>query len=111
MDPEEIDIIMSDCFARFTSITETYEGRLVKITGNSFMVTMGVPAAVENAPGKAVEIALKMCDQLAGFNKERGLDIPLGLAIGINSGIVIARFTGNDEKNCSMMGNTVELAE
>lgn len=111
MDPEEIDAIMSDCFAGFTSITEMYEGRLVKITGNSFMVSMGIPAAVENAPGKAVDIALKMCDQLAGFNKERGLDIPLGLSIGINSGIVIARFTGNDEGNCSMMGNTVELAD
>lgn len=110
MDPEEVDAIMSDCFAGFTSITEAHEGRLVKITGNSFMVPMGVPAAVENAPEKAVYIAKEIRGQLEQFNKERGPDIPLGISIGINSGIVIARFTGNDEGNCSVMGNTVELA-
>jgi serine/threonine protein kinase/tetratricopeptide (TPR) repeat protein len=111
MDPEEVDAIMSDCFAMFTSIIAMYEGRLVKITGNSFMVPMGVPAAVENASEKAVKIAVEMRSQLEQFNKERGLDIPLGLSIGINSGIVIARFTGNDERSCSVMGSPVELAD
>jgi len=110
MDPEEVASTMSDCFDMFTSITGKYEGWLDKTTGNSFMILLGVPSAVENAPKKAVNTAIEMCSRLAQFNEEERLGIPLGISIGIHSGIVIAGVMGKENEKYSVIGDTVAFA-
>jgi serine/threonine protein kinase/tetratricopeptide (TPR) repeat protein len=110
MDPEEVASTMSDCFDMFTSIAGKYEGWLDKTTGNSFMILLGVPSAVENAPKKAVNTAIEMRSRLAQFNEEEHLDIPLGISMGIHSGIVIAGVMGKENEKYSVIGDTVAFA-
>ncbi len=110
MDEEEVATVMSDCFNMFGQVVRKYEGRLEKITGNSFMVLFGVPSAVENAPEKAVNTAIEIRNKLAQCNRKESQKIPLDIRIGINTGMVIAGVMGQENGKYSVIGDTVTMA-
>jgi class 3 adenylate cyclase len=77
------------------------------------MAIFGAPLAHENDPERAVRCALDMVADIAHFNERRGTDLPapLGLHIGLHSGMVIAGNVGSDLRmNYSVVGDTVNLA-
>ena len=75
------------------------------------MAVFGVPAAAEDAPGRAVRCAMELRDELVSFSRSHDLSIPLDLHIGINSGTVIAGTVGSrDRRDYTVMGDTVNLA-
>ena len=111
MSPEEITSIMNSVFKMMGEIIKRYNGRIDKFIGDCVMATFGVPTATENAPQKAVNTAIEMRNKLYQFNREKDLNIPLDIHIGINSGNVLAGEVGSDDKKeYTVMGDTVNLA-
>ena len=114
---EEAASIMNHCFEMVGIIVEKYGGTIDKIMGCNLTAFFGLPTAIENAPRKAVNTAIEMRTQLYQLNREKKLQIPLDIHVGIDTGMVIAgeigtgTGTGTDEKrDYTVMGDTVTLA-
>lgn len=111
MDPEEVTMLMNECFKLMGNIIERNDGRIDKFIGDCVMATFGVPTAIENAPQKAVNTAIEIRNKLKQFNKKKNLSIPLDVHIGINTGNVVAGFVGSDQKQeFTVMGDAVNTA-
>ncbi len=111
MDPEDMTLIMNDCFEMMGSVVKRYGGTIDKFIGDCMMVIFGVPAAVEDAPQKAVNTAIEIRNAFNKWNREKNLSIPLDIHIGINTGTVLAGTIGTEEKKeYTVMGDAVNLA-
>lgn len=110
MDAEEIAAAVSVYFDMLAAAAGKYEGRIDKMSGSSFMVYFGVPSAVENGPVRAVYSALEMRSQLELYNREGKFAVPLGIRIGISTGLVITGVMGEAGEKFSVIGDTVNLA-
>ncbi|MDI6788036.1 MAG: adenylate/guanylate cyclase domain-containing protein, partial [Planctomycetota bacterium] len=117
LDPEEIAIIMNDCFQRLVEIVYKYEGMIDKFIGDCIMAIWGAPVAHENDPERAVRCALEIMETIKGFSRNlttnnQQLTTGLSLHIGINSGWVIAGTVGASDlrMDYTVMGDTVNLA-
>jgi hypothetical protein len=61
-------------------------------------------------PIQAIEAAIGMSRQLSAFNVDSGLP-PIKLGIGLNTGpLVLGTMGANDRMQCSVLGDTVNLA-
>jgi class 3 adenylate cyclase len=113
MDPEDLSSILNECFAGLISIVLRYEGTIDKFIGDGIMAIFGAPLAHENDPERAARCALDMVADIERFNAHRSNDLsgPLGLHIGLHSGMVIAGNVGSDLRmDYSVIGDTVNLA-
>jgi class 3 adenylate cyclase/tetratricopeptide (TPR) repeat protein len=111
MDPEQVTVVMNDCFRMMEHCIEAHGGMIDKFIGDCVMVLFGVPKALEDAPQKAVNTAIELRNRLTVFNREKGLAIPLNIHIGINTGPVISGMVGGDRKqDFTVMGDAVNLA-
>jgi class 3 adenylate cyclase/tetratricopeptide (TPR) repeat protein len=111
MDPEEVTMLMNECFEMMNSIIERNEGVVDKYIGDCAMVLFGVPTAIENAPHKAINTAIEIRNGFVELNKKKALPSPLGVHIGINTGNVLSGLVGaGDKKDFTVMGDTVNLA-
>lgn len=113
LDPEAVSTVLNDCFKGLISIIYKYEGVIDKFIGDEIMAIFGAPIAHENDPERAIRCAKEMLDYIGRFNSLSpvALPVPLGLHIGLNTGIVIAGNVGSDLRmNYSVIGDTVNLA-
>jgi class 3 adenylate cyclase/tetratricopeptide (TPR) repeat protein len=111
LDVEEVPRVISRCLTILNSCCTQYGGKVDKLSENVMMVVFGVPRSVEDAPKKAINAAIEMRESLAWFNQDEGLKPPLGIRIGIHTGMVIAGPLGpGDTREYSIMGEPVELA-
>ncbi|MCH8272422.1 MAG: adenylate/guanylate cyclase domain-containing protein, partial [Candidatus Marinimicrobia bacterium] len=84
-----------------------------KFIGDEVMVIFGAPIAHENDPERAVRCSLEMMEYIERFNTISPVKLPspLGIHIGLNSGLVIAGNVGSDLRmDYSVIGDTVNLA-
>lgn len=110
LDPEEVTTIMNNCFVMMGKIVETNSGIIDKFIGDCIMMVFGVPAAIENAPLRAVNCAFEMRNKLYQFNEEE-LEVHLDIHVGINTGEVISGAIGSEKKKeYTVMGDAVNLA-
>jgi serine/threonine protein kinase len=110
-DVEEVATIMNDCLEMLGSIVKKYDGTVDGIMETGLTAFYGIPSAVEGAPEKAVSTAIQMRRQVYAFNREKKIPVALDIRVGINTGLVISRHIGPDEKNnFSAVGNTVMFA-
>lgn len=111
MDAEEVTLIMTRCFRMLGSIAEKYGGTIRKITDTSFRVLFGIPAAIEDAPKKAVNTIIEIRNNLNQFSQEKKLQIPLEVNAGIDTGMVIVGAIDTAEiSDFAVMGDAVSLA-
>ena len=113
LDPELVTNILNDCFRGLTSIIHKYEGMIDKFIGDEVMVIFGAPIAHENDPERAIRCSLEMMKYIKRFNTISPVNLPspLGIHIGLNSGLVIAGNVGSDLRmDYSVIGDTVNLA-
>ncbi len=113
MDPEDLSAVLNECFSGLVSVVLRYEGTIDKFIGDGIMAIFGAPLAHENDPERAVRCALDMVADIERFNAHRSNDLsgPLGLHVGLHSGMVIAGNVGSDLRmNYSVIGDTVNLA-
>jgi class 3 adenylate cyclase len=88
-------------------------GIVNQIVGDGFMAIFGAPVPYADHRQRAVRAALEMLDLIDEFNRERaargGGDLRIG--IGIAAGLVIAGFTGTQQRvTYTCVGETVVIA-
>ena len=111
MDPEDVTSLMNECFSMMAEVIERHGGHIDKYMGDCVMALFGVPTAIEEAPHKAINTAIDLRNNLYQFNKEKHLEKPLDIHIGINSGVVIAgQLGGGQKREFTVIGDTVNLA-
>jgi class 3 adenylate cyclase len=113
LDLEDVSALLNDCFSGLIANILKYEGTIDKFIGDGIMAIFGAPLAHENDPERAVRCALEMMAEIERFNRQSTVTvpIPLGLHVGLHSGMVIAGNVGSDLRmNYSVVGDTVNLA-
>ena len=113
LDAEVVASVLNDCFKGLISIVYKYEGVIDKFIGDEIMAIFGAPIAHENDAERAIRCAMEMQEYLVRFNtlSPVALPVPLGMHIGLNTGIVVAGNVGSDLRmNYSVIGDTVNLA-
>ena len=96
-------------------VIERRAGYVDKFIGDALMALWGAPLDDPEAERHAVEAAIDLRDAMARLNAELGLDgaglPPLGIRIGINSGVVVAGNLGGPTRlNYPVAGDVVNLA-
>ena len=113
MDVEDVSLVLNDCFTGLIAAILKYEGTIDKFIGDGIMAIFGAPLAHENDPERAIRCALDMMAEIERFNLRSSINLPapLGLHVGLHSGMVIAGNVGSDLRmNYSVIGDTVNLA-
>jgi class 3 adenylate cyclase len=111
MDPEDLTILMNLCFSMMENVIDGFGGVVDKFIGDCVMALFGVPVASENAAQRAVNAAIELKGQIVTFNNDHSLATPLGLHVGINTGMVVAGdIGGNRKRDYTVMGETVNIA-
>ncbi|MCW5890434.1 MAG: AAA family ATPase [bacterium] len=111
LSPQNLTQLLNRCFGLMEEIVRRYGGVVDKYIGECVMALFGVPNAIENAPQQAVNAAIEMRSRLEAFGRAQGLPTPLGVHMGINTGLVIAgEIGGRVKRDFTVMGDTVNLA-
>ena len=111
LDPEELTLVVNDCFNRIAPIIEKHEGLIDKYIGDCIMALFGIPKAIEAAPRKALDAAFEMQQAIRQYNASGTSKYKINLHIGINTGMVLAGPIGAENLNdFTVMGDTVNIA-
>lgn len=113
LDPEELTLLMNDCFKKLSTCIYRYEGIIDKFIGDCIMAIFGAPITHEDDPERAVLACLDMQTALDEINGRLDPAIKkLAIHSGINSGEVIAGKIGSDlQMEYTVMGDTVNVAQ
>jgi adenylate cyclase len=104
MEPDEVFSQLNDFFGAAGEIIGRYRGYINKTNGDGVMALFGVPFESATHRTDAVLAALAM-------QREIGTHFPLGMRIGINSGVVTAGMLGPPEKGLyDVLGEAVNIA-
>ena len=88
-DPENVDQILGEYFARATRIIESHGGVVEKFIGDAVVGVFGVPAVREDDPDRAVRAALHLLQAIEGLTRPDGS--PLQARCGVNTGEALVR--------------------
>lgn len=110
---EDVRNTMNACFERMGEVAARYGGYIDKFIGDEMMVLFGAPRAQEAHAARALYAALEIREAVTRFNREGGqpLDRPLGVHLGVNSGLIVAGAIGTlDRRDYTVMGDAVNVA-
>src|SRR5439155_6693939 len=111
MDPEDLAAVMNRCLAPFEALVPRYGGTANKYIGDCIMATFGAATALENTARAAVNAAIEMRNSMSALNEELHPPVPLGIHIGINTGLLVAGEVGGPVTGKrDVTGETVILA-
>ena len=88
-DPEDVDALLGEYFARATKAIESHGGTVEKYIGDAVVGVFGVPAVHEDDPERAVRAGLRLIEALEGMSRPDGS--PLQARIGVNTGEALVR--------------------
>ncbi len=104
--------IVADALALLDAVARRHGGHVDKYLGDCVMASFGVPIAIEDAPRAAVNAAIEMRERMRAFNLERGLDPPLDVHCGINTGLAITGdVSGPLLREYALLGEPVDVAD
>lgn len=111
LDPEEVIGIVNGAFHRLEEIVYAQGGAIDEYLGDCVKAAFGLTLTAGNGASHAVHAAMAMRDAIAQYNVDRGLEPPLGIHIGLDTGVVATVPTGatGDNKTC-VMGEAARLA-
>ncbi|WP_195210356.1 adenylate/guanylate cyclase domain-containing protein [Actinomarinicola tropica] len=106
-DPEQVKLLVDDCFEALVEDIRSFGGRVDKIVGDAIVALFGAPVAHEDDPERAVRAALQMQGTLR--SRAERLGARLQMRIGVNTGEVLvgALRAGGDY---TAMGDVVNTA-
>lgn len=113
MEPQEVIQLLNECMERLSRAVDAEGGVVDKFIGDEIMAVFGAPVVQEDHARRAVRAALRMREGITEINEARATSgkAPLGLGIGIASGIAVAGNMGSaDRLNYTVLGETVNLA-
>jgi len=88
-DPEDVDALLGDYFARATKVIESHGGTVEKFIGDAVVGVFGVPAVHEDDSERAVRAGLRLIEALKGMTRPDGT--PLEARCGVNTGEALVR--------------------
>jgi len=109
----DVVTMLNRYFETVVEVVFRHGGTVDKYIGDEIMVLFGAPAAVENAPDKAIACALEMHGAIERFNYRREQDgeEPIQVGIGINSGEVVVGSIGSSQTmQYTCIGDAVNVA-
>jgi len=112
--PPQVVEILNDYFTAMIGVLQGEGGTVLKLIGDAAMAVFGTPLPMADDALRAVHAAPKMH---AAFNdlmvrwKERGLQLDIGMGIGINCGAVVVGNIGSPHHlDYTVIGDTVNVA-
>jgi adenylate cyclase len=83
-EPEEVTTVLREYHDALGDLIHRFEGTLERFTGDGLMVFFNDPVACEDAPLRAIRMALAMRDRVQGLAESwsrRGFDLSLGIGL------------------------------
>jgi adenylate cyclase len=113
LDPEELTLLMNECFRNLGAMVYRYEGIIDKFIGDCIMAIFGAPVTHEDDPERAILACLDMQSALNEINENLDPALKkLTIHSGVNTGEVIAGRIGSDlQMEYTVMGDTVNTAQ
>lgn len=111
--PERIVAILNELFTFITEIVERHGGIVDKFIGDCVMAVFGTPTPLDDHAQRALRAAEDMLDWLEAGNAKwrREIGVELQIAIGVNSGEVIAGNIGTQRQmQYTVIGDAVNIA-
>jgi class 3 adenylate cyclase/predicted ATPase len=109
LDPERVGAVTDRVLAALARAVTMFGGHVDKLTGDGIMAVFGAPVAHEDDPERAVRAALAMQRAVRKvLDVEQGGGVPLGLRVGLNTGVVVAGVQAALEY--TVVGDTVNTA-
>ncbi len=113
MEPQQVIGLLNECMEHLSEAIDAEGGVVDKFIGDEVMAVFGAPVTQDDHARRAVSAALRMRRGMAAFNaaREGRGDAPLGVGVGINSGLAVAGNMGSSNRlNYTVVGDTVNLA-
>ncbi|MFH1016663.1 MAG: adenylate/guanylate cyclase domain-containing protein [Pseudomonadota bacterium] len=112
LDPEDVQLIIDNCFKILTGEIEKHRGYVDKYEGDRLMALFGFREASELDSEQAVRAALGMRQKFSEINRILAQrNISIGIRIGINTGLVVTGRIGKGrDQDFTVMGDAVNLA-
>ncbi|GAB3645593.1 hypothetical protein GCM10028833_05760 [Glycomyces tarimensis] len=109
LDPERVSSVTDRLLAECVGAVNEFGGHVDKLTGDGLMAVFGAPLSHEDDAERAVRAAQAMQKRVRRLLKaESGGGLPIGLRIGLRSGLVVAGMQANLEY--TVIGDTVNTA-
>lgn len=109
LDPERVGAVTDRVLAALARAVTMFGGHVDKLTGDGIMAVFGAPVAHEDDAERAVRAALAMQRAVRKvLDVEQGGGVPLGLRVGLNTGVVVAGVQAALEY--TVIGDTVNTA-
>jgi len=113
MEPQAVIGLLNECMEYLSSAIDAEGGVVDKFIGDEVMAVFGAPVTQEDHARRALRAALRMRGGMEAFNAIRAGrgEAPLGIGVGINSGIAVAGNMGSKNRlNYTVVGDMVNLA-
>lgn len=108
-DPERVGAVTDTVLAECAKAVNEYGGHVDKLTGDGLMAVFGAPIAHDDDAERAVRAAQRMRRTVRRLLKaESGGGVPMGLRVGLRSGLVVAGMQASVEY--TVIGDTVNTA-
>ncbi|MFC1671361.1 adenylate/guanylate cyclase domain-containing protein [Spirochaetota bacterium] len=116
MEPEELSSILNEYLSEMTKIANKFGGTIDKFIGDAMMVFFGAPEATNDKDHahRCLNMALEMQDKMTDLKDKwfnDGIETPLEIRVGINTGITAVGSFGTDDRlSYTAIGGQVNLA-
>ncbi|MBU6430622.1 MAG: adenylate/guanylate cyclase domain-containing protein, partial [Cyanobacteria bacterium REEB65] len=114
LEPSQVVDILNDYFTAMIDEIQAAGGTVLKLIGDAAMAVFGAPLPIADDAVQAVHVAPKMhaaFDRLQDDWKARGLELDIGLGIGINRGPVVVGNIGSPRHlDYTVIGDAVNVA-
>ena len=108
-DPEDVERLLGEYFARATRVIESHGGVVEKFIGDAVVGVFGVPAAHEDDAERGVRAGLRLLEALEGLARPDGA--PLRARVGVNTGEALVRLDVDPDSGRGFLtGDAVNVA-
>lgn len=111
--PEEVILILGECFLAFDEICEKYNLEKIKTIGDSYMAAGGLPLPNKTNPSDAIRTALEIQKWMNTWQPEKispRIDEKWEIRIGIHTGPIVAGVVGKKKFAYDIWGDAVNIA-
>jgi class 3 adenylate cyclase len=113
MEPQRVIGLLNECMECLSRAIDAEGGVVDKFIGDEVMAVFGAPVTQEDHARRAVNAAQRMRTGMLALNEDRTRrgERPLGVGVGINSGVAVAGNMGSTNRlNYTVVGDAVNLA-